>query len=202
MRIKIYSVFFIAILFLGLVSTAGCLISMSQRSPVNQPNSNQTTSGSPVQNDDTPKANSQSDPNLAENSEPSPEVAESKPAADAGESTIHQGTSGDLTVTELSSMLASGEKLILIDLNPPAEYKEGHIRGAIWGDYGSIRTAGAETYLTQLGVKKTDTIVLVCEIGNKSARAVPLVARDGYLKVYSLTDGNIGWLRAGFNLEK
>jgi rhodanese-related sulfurtransferase len=201
MRFTFLVGFLILTVLLGLTGVTACYQPALQESSGISTNISTVASDNALQNKDTPKSNSQSDQNLAKNSESPVEFA------DNGSVTTEEGSTtktqiGELTAKELSSMLASGEKLILIDLNPPAEYKEGHIRGAIWGDYGSIRTGGAETYLTQLGVKKTDTIVLVCESGNKSARAVPLVAKAGYLRVYNLKDGNIGWLRAGFNLEK
>ena len=93
-------------------------------------------------------------------------------------------TKTELTAEELAGKLASGEKLVIIDVNPPAQYKEGHIQGAIQGDLNSLRRT-TETYLNRLGVKKTDTIVLVCET-----------------TVYNLKDGNLGWLRAGFTLPQ
>ena len=201
MIFKLFLSLLIAVVLFGLIGTTVCSPSASQKSPGNPPNSSPITSGSLVQNNDTTKTNSQPNQNVAKNSEPSAAVAGSE-SVNGSEGSATKAQSGELTAKELSSMLASGEKLILIDLNSPAEYKEGHIRGAIWGNFGSIRTAGAETYLTQLGVKKTDTIVLLCEIGAKSANAVPLVAKAGYLKVYSLKDGNIGWIRAGFDLVK
>lgn len=199
MRFTLLVTFLIAIVLFGLVGTIACSPPALQRSPGNPPNSSPIPSGNPVQNNDTPKTNSQSDQNLAKNGEPSAAVAGSK-SVTGSEGSAAKAQIGELTAKELSSMLASGEKLILIDVNEPAGYKEGHIKGAIWGDFKFMRTAGAETYLTQLGVKKTDTIVLLCEIGAKSANAVPLVAKAGYSKVYSLKDGNIGWLRAGFDL--
>jgi len=108
-------------------------------------------------------------------------------------------TKTELTAEELASKIASGEKLIIIDVNPLAQYKEGHIKGAIQGDVGSLRRA-TETYLNQLGVKKTDTIVLVCETGSRSAITLPFLVKAGYSPVYNLKNGNLGWLRAGFTL--
>ena len=110
-------------------------------------------------------------------------------------------TKTELTVEELAKMLASGEKLVIIDVNPLEQYREGHIQGAIYGDLNSLRRA-TETYLNQLGVKKTDTIVLVCETGNRSAITLPSLVNAGYSPVYNLKDGNLGWLRAGFTLTQ
>jgi len=196
MRLKLFLSFLIAIV---LIIMAGCTTSVSQESPAYQPNSNPTTSN-PVQQSDSAKTDVQSSTKLTENNEPLPEVGNNKSETVSGESA--QRTSGELTAKVLASMLTSGEKLVLIDVNPITDYKEGHIKGAIWGDFKFIRTSTPETYLSQLGINKTDTIVLICEIGNKSAIAIPFLVKAGYLKVYSLEGGNIGWIRAGFKLEK
>ena len=108
-------------------------------------------------------------------------------------------TKTELTAVELAGMQKSGEKLVIIDVNPPAQYKEGHVQDAIQGDVNSLRRSTA-TYLNELGVKKTDTIVLVCETGSRSAITLPFLIKAGYSIVYNLKDGNLGWLRAGFTL--
>ena len=177
MRFTLPVFFLIAIVLLSLISMAGCTTSVSQESPSNQPGPNQTTNIAPL-----------------------PEAGNNKSETVSGESA--QRTGGELTAKELASRLTSGGKLVLIDVNPITEYKEGHIKGAIWGNFKSMRTSTPETYLSQLGINKTDTIVLICEIGNKSTIAVPFLVKAGYLKVYSLEGGNISWIRAGFKLEK
>ena len=199
MRFKIVSGFFMLILLLGMVSTSGCSVSLLQDLPVNQFNSNQTTSN-PVQQGDSLKADGQISNNLLENNKPSPEAGINKSETGAGENVL--SISGELTAKDLASMLTSAENPVLIDVNSNADYKEGHVKSAIWGDFKYIRSSAPEPYLSQLGIKKTDTIVLICEIGNKSAIAVPFLVKTGYSKVYSLKDGNIGWIRAGFKLEK
>jgi rhodanese-related sulfurtransferase len=156
---------------------AGCTTSGSQESLANQPGSNQTTNNAPL-----------------------PEAGNNKSETVSGESA--QRTGGELTAKELASRLTSGEKLVLIDVNPITEYKEGHIKDAIWGDFKSMRTSTPETYLSQLGIKKTDTIVLICEMGGKSANTVPFLVKAGYQEVYNLKEGNLGWIRAGFDLTR
>jgi rhodanese-related sulfurtransferase len=172
MRFTLFFSFLIAIV---LVIMAGCTTSGSQESPAEQPSDK-----------------------LTENNAPLPEAGNSKSGTVSGESA--QRTGGELTAKELASKLTSGEKLVLIDVNPITEYKEGHIKDAIWGDFKSMRTSTPETYLSQLGIKKTDTIVLICEMGGKSANTVPFLVKAGYQEVYNLEEGNIGWIRAGFDL--
>jgi rhodanese-related sulfurtransferase len=171
MRFTLFFSFLIAIV---LVIMAGCTTSGSQESPAEQPSDK-----------------------LTENNAPLPESGNNKSETVSGESA--QRTGGELTAKELASRLTSGEKLVLIFVNPITEYKEGHIKGAIWGDNELLRTE-TETYLNRLGIKKTDTIVLICEMGGKSANTVPFLTKAGYQEVYNLKEGNLGWIRAGFDL--
>jgi len=184
-----------------LIIIAGCTTYISQGSSASQPSFKPATSGNPIQQSDSPGTDKQSPNKLTvTNNDPLPEAGNSKAATTSIETL--QRTRGELTAEELASMLASGEKLVLIDVNPITDYKEGHIKGAIWGDFRYIRSSAPEPYLSKLGISKTDTIVLICEIGNKSAIAVPFLVKAGYSKVYSLEGGNIGWIRSGFKLEK
>jgi rhodanese-related sulfurtransferase len=166
----------VVVISIGLASTSGCSTSISQESPANQPTSNPIT-GNGSSPDNYSPDNTKGNDN----------------------STKTQIT--ELTAAELAGMQKSGEKLVIIDVNPPAQYKEGHIQVAIHGDLNSLRRA-PETYLNQLGIKKTDTIVLVCETGNRSAITLPSLVNAGYSTVYNLRDGNLGWLRAGFTLTQ
>jgi rhodanese-related sulfurtransferase len=175
--VSLLKVCFIVLIIIGLASTAVCTTSGSQESPAEQPSDN-----------------------LTENSKPSPPVAGSE-SVTGSEGSATKAQIGELTAKELASRLTSGEKLVLIDVLPIAQYKEGHIKGAIWGDNELLRTE-TETYLNRLGIKKTDTIVLICETGAKSANTVPFLTKAGYQEVYNLKEGNVGWIRAGFDLIK
>jgi len=163
----------VVVLSIGLASTSGCSTSISRESPANQPTTNPITESGSAPNNNLPN-------NMKGND---------------------NSTKTELTAEELASKLASGEKLVIIDVNPLAQFREGHIQGAINGDVNSLRRA-TETSLNQLGVKKTDTIVLVCETGSKSAITLPFLVNAGYSTVYNLKDGNLGWLRAGFTLTQ
>ena len=195
--VSLLKVCFIVLIIIGLASTAACSPPTSQESPVNHPNSNPTTNN-PGQQSGSPKADVQSSDNLTENSKPSPPVAGSE-SVTGSEGSATKAQIGELTAKELAGRLESGEKLIIIDVNPISQHKDGHIRGAIWADSKLLRTE-TEAYLNRLGIKKTDAIVLVCEIGNRSANTVPFLAKAGYQEVYNLKEGNLGWIRAGFDL--
>lgn len=56
--------------------------------------------------------------------------------------------------------------------------------------------AEVESRLTAKGLTKNDTVVLMCRSGDRSALAVNLLAKLGYTKVYSVTEGYEGDLAA------
>ena len=47
----------------------------------------------------------------------------------------------------------------------------------------------AESRLKAKGLTKTDRVILICRSGDRSARAADLLAKAGYRRVYSITEG-------------
>ena len=52
--------------------------------------------------------------------------------------------------------------------------------------------ADVDTRLKAKGLKKTDTVILICRSGKRSAKAVNVLAKSGYTNVYSVVDGYEG----------
>jgi rhodanese-related sulfurtransferase len=115
------------------------------------------------------------------------------------ETTGSAGQAQEISARTLSEMMSSSTHLVIIDISTLGEYEEAHIKGSLRGDLGLIRTQ-PEKYLDSLGVKKSDTIILTCEIGNKSYRTVGILLKAGYLNVYNLAGGKIDWARSGYDL--
>lgn len=105
----------------------------------------------------------------------------------------------EISARRLFEMVSSSTPLVIIDISTPGEYDEGHIKGSLRGDLRLIRTQ-PEKHLDGLGVKKSDTIILTCEIGNKSYRTVGILISAGYQNVYNLAGGKIDWARSGYDL--
>ena len=105
-----------------------------------------------------------------------------------------------ITAQELNDLLLNNNDLILIDISTPGEFKEGHIRDSMLGDMQVLHTQ-PEQYLDSLKINKTDTIILICETGNKSYRVADVLMRVGYQNVYNLVMGKIGWVRSGFAMD-
>ena len=80
--------------------------------------------------------------------------------------------------------------ILLLDLREKAEYENGHISGAEWGDWETL-----EETMPQLLKKLTYTpswIILYCTHGNTSLLTARDLARNGY-PVISLNGGYAAW---------
>ena len=82
----------------------------------------------------------------------------------------------------------------LLDVREPAEYREGHIAGALLIPLGELPTCLAE-------LPRDREILCVCASGSRSGHAARLLASQG-LQVVNLHGGMIGWLRAGFPIRQ
>lgn len=87
----------------------------------------------------------------------------------------------------------SGDDCVLVDVRTPAEYKEGHLKGAINIDVkDSINFK--KNALAQL--PKDKTVMVYCLRGIRSAKAAGMLAAEGYF-VFNLEGGYEAWTQAG-----
>lgn len=92
----------------------------------------------------------------------------------------------------------SGDDCVLVDVRTPAEYKEGHLKGAINIDVkDSVNFM--KNALAQL--PKDKTVMVYCRSGRRSANAAGMLAAEGYV-VFNLEGGILAWKEAGKEIEK
>jgi rhodanese-related sulfurtransferase len=89
--------------------------------------------------------------------------------------------------------LLDARTAIVLDVRQPAEWKTGHIKGAI-----HIPLSQLSSRLNQLPRGKT--IVTVCRSGHRSALAARTLSRAGH-DVLNLKGGINAWARAGLPLS-
>lgn len=106
---------------------------------------------------------------------PDTETAKSLPAADA------------------KKMLASEEKKpVVVDVRTPAEFKDGHIAGAI-----NINFFGPRFEEDILKLPKDQDIILYCKSGRRSEAAAEFLAKSGYPRAFTMAGGLTGWIKTG-----
>lgn len=93
--------------------------------------------------------------------------------------------------------LINREKAVVIDVCEPAEFAAGHLGGA-----KNIPLGDLEAKLAAAVKNKTLPLILVCQSGARSGRAVAIAKKLGYEHAQSLAGGLAGWKAANLPIEK
>ena len=93
--------------------------------------------------------------------------------------------------------LMNREKAIVIDVCEPDEFARGHVIGAKNLPLGQL-----EEKLAQLVKSKSAQVVMVCQVGARSARAAATARKLGFENVQSLAGGLKAWQAASMPVEK
>jgi rhodanese-related sulfurtransferase len=89
------------------------------------------------------------------------------------------------------------EKAVLIDVCDATEYAAGHAGGA-----KNIPLGELETKLPAMVKNKAVPVILVCQSGARSGRAVAVAKKLGYEKAQSLSGGLAAWKTANLPIDK
>jgi rhodanese-related sulfurtransferase len=93
-----------------------------------------------------------------------------------------------ITSTEVDAMLKKEHNFIVLDVRTADEFKAGHIKGAINID---IRQGDALAKIDRLDRKAK--YIVYCRTSNRSKTAVDHMAAKGFMNVYHMIDGFVGW---------
>jgi rhodanese-related sulfurtransferase len=86
---------------------------------------------------------------------------------------------------------------VVIDVCEPGEFAQGHVIGAKNLPLGEL-----EAKLAQVVKNKATPVVMVCQVGARSARAAAAAQKLGYENVQSLAGGLKAWQAASMPVEK
>ncbi len=105
------------------------------------------------------------------------------------------------TVTGLTPAAAvtliNREKAVVVDVRDAGEFAAGHLVGA-----KNIPLADLESKLVTSVKNKNLPLILVCQTGARSARALLTARKLGYAQSQSLAGGIAAWASASMPLEK
>ena len=93
--------------------------------------------------------------------------------------------------------LINREKAVVIDVCEPNEFAAGHVVGA-----RNIPLGQLEEKLPQAVKNKALPVVLVCQSGMRSGRALSTAKKLGFEKAYSLAGGLGAWKTPNLPVEK
>jgi len=109
---------------------------------------------------------------------------------------IQGAASAGLTAND-AVLLINREKAVVVDVCEPAEFAEGHIVGS-----KNVPLADVSNKLGSVAKNKGLPLILVCQSGVRSGRAVAAAKSLGFEQVHSLGGGLAAWKSAGLPLEK
>ena len=93
--------------------------------------------------------------------------------------------------------LINREKAVVVDVRNISEYAAAHLGAA-----KNIPLPFLESKLNAVVKNKTVPLILVCQTGKRSARAVAIAKKLGYAKARSLGGGLAAWRAANLPVEK
>ena len=93
--------------------------------------------------------------------------------------------------------LMNRDKAVVIDVCEPDEFARGHVMGAKNLPLGQL-----EDRLGQVVKNKSTQVIMVCQVGARSARAAASARKLGYENVQSLSGGLRAWVAASMPTEK
>ncbi|MCY3768521.1 MAG: rhodanese-like domain-containing protein [Gammaproteobacteria bacterium] len=106
------------------------------------------------------------------------------------------GGSKILSPAQLPS-LQSRDHAVIIDLNEKDRFKKGHISQSI-----NIPFSRFSDSLGKLKKYQKKPVVLACETGADSKKAVSILKKNEFADVYVLSGGLSGWKKENLPLEK
>ncbi len=95
-----------------------------------------------------------------------------------------------------ATQLINREDAMIIDVREPGEYGAGHVLGAKNIPLARLDGSG------ELAKRKDRTIILYCESGDRSGKALAALKKLGYEKTFNLSGGLGAWRQAGLPVEK
>ena len=90
----------------------------------------------------------------------------------------------DIDYKTMQSMIRKNSEIIVIDVRTKDEYNDKHIQGAV-----NIPLQDIAEKIGNITKSKSDIIVLYCEYGGRSRKALNKLEKLGYVNVYNLDGG-------------
>lgn len=81
-------------------------------------------------------------------------------------------------------ILKNDKECILLDVRSPQEYKENHLDGSI-----NIPVYDISKKIEEIVPNKEKQIIVYCQSGNRSRKAIEILNKKGYTKLYNIAGG-------------
>ena len=106
------------------------------------------------------------------------------------------GCPAQITPAELAGRVSTPAAPLILDVRSPREYAAGHVPGAINIPHNQLASR-----LGELGIDKSDELVVYCLSGQRAAMAEQVLAQAGYTSVCGLEGQLRAWHGGGYPIE-
>jgi len=110
---------------------------------------------------------------------------------------VRRTTGGPWVNTTQATQLINREDALVVDVREPNEFATGHVLGAKNLPLAKLGASGAD-----LAKKKERPVIVYCDGGERSAKALAALKKHGYTRVATLSGGIAAWQQAGLPVEK
>jgi len=105
--------------------------------------------------------------------------------------------SRDITAVQAAELLKENPNVKILDVRMGFEFRRGHLKDAVNLNYYSFRF---KSKLAKLD--KNATWLVHCHSGVRSSKTIALMKKAGFSNVIDVSDGIVGWKKAGLALVK
>lgn len=110
---------------------------------------------------------------------------------------VRRTTGGPWVSTTEATHLINREDALIVDVREPNEFAAGHVLGAKNLPLVRLEASGAD-----LAKKKERPVIVYCDGGERSAKALATLKKQGFTRVANLSGGLGAWQQAGLPVEK
>lgn len=109
----------------------------------------------------------------------------------------HLQTRGKKVSHLQATQMINHGKTIILDVREPGEFEAGHLRDAI-----NIPLKDLPNRVGELDKHKSKNVIVVCQAGVQSSRALGTLAKAGFVEAVSLAGGLTAWREQGLPVVK
>ena len=110
---------------------------------------------------------------------------------------VRKTTGGPWVDALQATHLINREDALLLDVREPGEYGAGHALGAKNMPLSRLEAGGGD-----LAKRKEKPVIVYCDGGERSAKALSALKKQGFTRVTNLSGGLKTWQQAGLPVEK
>jgi rhodanese-related sulfurtransferase len=110
---------------------------------------------------------------------------------------VRRSTGGPWVTPAQATHLMNREDALIVDVREANEFASGHVLGA-----KSVPLARMETAAGEVMKKKDRPVIVYCDGGERAAKALAALKKQGFTRAANLAGGIKAWQDAGLPVEK